>query len=188
MDKLYNLNVIAVMNHININDKYVGCTYHSPVGDLFIAVNAECVLMCDWTRSRHFASHFNTLDNNGILTDQLSARSLLKEVIEWLDDYFAGRCFPHDFSIKAAASGFHNRVYAELMSLRPGERVSYKELATRIGNPGAVRAVASALAVNPVSLLRPCHRIVSINPKGGGYAGGVVARDFLLRLERSVIL
>ena len=64
-----------------------------------------------------------------------------------------------------------------------GSTSSYAEIARRIGRPTAVRAVANAIAANPISIFIPCHRILLSNGTLGQYAGGAAAKDYLLKLE-----
>ena len=76
-------------------------------------------------------------------------------------------------------------VWEELMKIPYGTTISYGELARRIHNPKAVRAVASANATNPISIFVPCHRVIGSNHKLTGYGGGLDAKKGLLELECS---
>ena len=76
------------------------------------------------------------------------------------------------------------RVWEELRRIPHGQTVSYSELATRIGKPTAVRAVARACATNPVAILIPCHRVIRQNGELGGYGGGIERKRTLLEKER----
>jgi len=78
---------------------------------------------------------------------------------------------------------FQRRVWEELRTIPRGETVTYAELAARIGAPGAARAVGSAVARNPVSIVVPCHRVVGADGSLAGYAGGVERKRALLALE-----
>ncbi len=73
------------------------------------------------------------------------------------------------------------------MKIPYGTTMSYAELAKRINNPKAVRAVASANATNPISILVPCHRVIGSNHKLTGYGGGLDVKQQLLDLEERVI-
>ena len=73
------------------------------------------------------------------------------------------------------------------MKIPFGTTISYAELARRINNPKAVRAVASANASNPVSIFVPCHRVIGSNNKLTGYAGGLMAKELLLELEARIV-
>lgn len=102
-----------------------------------------------------------------------------------LERYLAGERIifdePTDFS---GFTGFQKRVLGELRTITYGETITYAELAKRIGNPGAVRAVGNACGVNPAPIVVPCHRVVAKNGLGG-YAGGVDVKKKLLELEDS---
>ncbi|MDE5851958.1 MAG: MGMT family protein, partial [Alistipes sp.] len=68
-----------------------------------------------------------------------------------------------------------------------GETASYKDIAARIGNPKAVRAVASANANNPISIIVPCHRVIGSNRTLTGYGGGLDTKKRLLELETTIV-
>ena len=80
-------------------------------------------------------------------------------------------------------TNFQRQVWRQLQFVGYGTTVSYSELANRIGNPRAVRAVASACRANAMSIIVPCHRVVAKNGDMAGYAGGVDAKRYLLNLE-----
>ena len=105
------------------------------------------------------------------------------EVRRQLTEYFAGeRC---EFNLPLAPQGteFQKRVWAELQAIPYGKTLSYGELARRIGNPGAARAVGLANGRNPISILVPCHRVIGANGKLTGYGGGTPRKAALLELE-----
>ena len=82
-------------------------------------------------------------------------------------------------------SEFSQRVYAALHKVKPGQTVSYGELARRIGRPGAARAVGRALGANPWPLLVPCHRVLRADGGLGGFSvpGGLATKRKLLAIE-----
>ncbi len=82
---------------------------------------------------------------------------------------------------------FQRRVWEELRTIPRGSTVTYGELAARIGMPGAARAVGSAVARNPVSIVVPCHRVVGADGSLTGYAGGVERKRALLEMEGAVV-
>ena len=106
------------------------------------------------------------------------------EVYE-LEEYFAGHRKIFDIPVVFTGSEFQCTVWEELMKIPYGRTISYGELARRIHNPKAVRAVASANATNPISILVPCHRVIGSNHKLTGYGGGLDAKKGLLELECS---
>lgn len=84
-------------------------------------------------------------------------------------------------------TAFQQAVWQALRHIPRGERITYRMLAARLGRPRAVRAVASAVAANPVLLILPCHRVVGSDGKLHGYAGGVERKRMLLEMEQSSI-
>jgi methylated-DNA-[protein]-cysteine S-methyltransferase len=86
---------------------------------------------------------------------------------------------------------FQKRVWIELLRIPYGKVVTYQYVADSIGKPKAVRAVASAIAANPLHILIPCHRVLPLHPKRKGdvgqYAGGVEVKRMLLDIESKVI-
>jgi methylated-DNA-[protein]-cysteine S-methyltransferase len=108
---------------------------------------------------------------------------LLAECASQLDEYFAGT--RSDFSLQLAAGGteFERQVWGELVKIPFGKRCSYLEIAERLGNPGAVRAVGLANSRNPIAIIVPCHRVVGSDGSLTGYAGGLWRKQWLLEHE-----
>src|SRR5215831_14134297 len=80
---------------------------------------------------------------------------------------------------------FHRRVYDAARAIKPGATASYGEIATRIGAPGAARAVGQALGRNPFAIIVPCHRILAAGGRVGGFSadGGTSTKLRLLAIE-----
>ncbi|MEE8557179.1 MAG: methylated-DNA--[protein]-cysteine S-methyltransferase [Myxococcota bacterium] len=110
-----------------------------------------------------------------------------KAVAPWIEalvDYLRGELPPPELPVDVRATAFQRRVWEALRSIPPGQTQSYAEVARRIGQPRAVRAVASACARNPVALVIPCHRVVRKDGEPGGYRWGEDRKRALLELER----
>jgi methylated-DNA-[protein]-cysteine S-methyltransferase len=105
-------------------------------------------------------------------------------VTRWLDAYFAGevRALPMA-NIEMIGTDFQKKVWQALIAIPCGENRSYGGLAVELGIPNAVRAVARANALNPVSIIVPCHRVIGSDGKLIGYAGGLDRKQWLLRHE-----
>jgi methylated-DNA-[protein]-cysteine S-methyltransferase len=84
---------------------------------------------------------------------------------------------------------FDTRVYRAARSVSPGEMVTYGELARRLGDPGAARAVGRALGRNPVPIVVPCHRVVAAGGRTGGFSagGGVSTKMRMLAIEGATL-
>ena len=79
---------------------------------------------------------------------------------------------------------FQLKVWEELLKIKPGTTMTYKQIAEKIGNPKAVRAVGGALSKNAVSIIVPCHRVIHASSGKSNYRWGVLAKKTLLNAER----
>lgn len=102
-----------------------------------------------------------------------------------LREFFNGERHTFDLVLAPVGTAFQKRVWAELVRIPFGETTSYGELAQRIGDPSASRAVGHANSKNPIALIVPCHRVIGANGTLTGYAGGLELKDKLLAWERS---
>lgn len=107
-----------------------------------------------------------------------------REAVRQLDAYFAGELTAFDLPVAPAGTPFQQTVWAELRRIPYGETISYGELARRIGNPTASRAVGLANGANPVAIIIPCHRVIGSTGKLTGFGGGLDVKEKLLSLER----
>ena len=108
----------------------------------------------------------------------------LREPIRQLRAYFAGDLETFDLPLSPQGTPFQQTVWSELLNIPFGETISYGELAKRIGNPNASRAVGLANGSNPIPIVIPCHRVIGSNGKLTGYGGGLHIKEKLLALER----
>jgi methylated-DNA-[protein]-cysteine S-methyltransferase len=101
-----------------------------------------------------------------------------------LREYLAGK--RHAFDIRLAPQGtpFQRRVWRILRRIPYGETLSYGDVARRLDQPGAARAVGAAARANPIAVIIPCHRVVGSDGRLTGYAGGLRRKAGLLALER----
>ena len=122
--------------------------------------------------------------SNGVPSGCRLSDGELREATRQLRAYFAGEL--ETFSIKLAPEGtpFQQKVWRELLEIPYGETISYGELARRIGNPNASRAVGLANGSNPIPIIIPCHRVIGSNGKLTGYGGGLPIKEKLLALEK----
>lgn len=107
-------------------------------------------------------------------------------VAHQIEEFFAGTRQTFDIPLAPQGTAFQKRVWAELCRIPFGETISYGELARRIGNPAASRAVGHANGQNPISLIVPCHRVIGSNGKLTGYGGGLDLKEKLLHWERRI--
>jgi len=105
--------------------------------------------------------------------------------IEQVRAFVAAERRSFDFPIDLRVTPFQEKVFKVVSEIAWGETLSYKEVAQRLGQDKAVRAVGRAVGANPLSLVIPCHRVVGASGKLQGYAGGVHVKARLLAAEQS---
>lgn len=110
---------------------------------------------------------------------------LLKEAIKQLNEYFDGKRKEFDLPLAPKGTEFQKKVWNALKEIPFGETRSYGEIARRIGNEKASRAVGTANNKNPIMIIIPCHRVIGANGKLVGYAGGIDIKEKLLNLEKN---
>jgi methylated-DNA-[protein]-cysteine S-methyltransferase len=112
---------------------------------------------------------------------------ILAATARQLDQYFAGERTAFELPLRLEGTPWEQRVWGELLTIPYGATASYGELALRLGAPSAARAVGSANARNPISIVVPCHRVVGARGALTGYAWGVERKAGLLDLERGAL-
>ncbi|MET8681066.1 methylated-DNA--[protein]-cysteine S-methyltransferase [Streptomyces sp. NPDC004647] len=105
------------------------------------------------------------------------------EVVRQLDAYFAGELTTFDLPLQMDGTPFQRRVWSALRDIPYGGTLSYGQLAGRLGNPGASRAVGLANGKNPIGIIVPCHRVVGASGSLTGYGGGLDRKRRLLDFE-----
>lgn len=100
-----------------------------------------------------------------------------------LGEYFAGRRHRFDLPLAPRGTEFQRRVWRALTEIPYGTTIAYGELARRIGQPGASRAVGLANGANPLPIVVPCHRVIGANGSLTGFGGGLPIKRKLLALE-----
>lgn len=103
--------------------------------------------------------------------------------VEQLAQYFAGDRTEFDLPLAPTGTEFQVTVWSALQEIPYGETISYGELASRIGNPKASRAVGLANGRNPIAIIIPCHRVIGADGSLTGYGGGLPTKVKLLELE-----
>ena len=121
----------------------------------------------------------------GTVTGEAAPTPLLLETQKQLLEYFAGE--RRKFTVPLAPDGtpFQRTVWEALLTIPYGETGSYGEIAKRIGNEKAARAVGMANNRNPIPIIIPCHRVVGASGALTGYAGGILLKEKLLLLEKT---
>ena len=112
---------------------------------------------------------------------------VLRRAAEQLAEYFAGDRKEFDLALAPKGTAFQMGVWAALREIPYGTTISYGELARRVGNPAASRAVGLANGRNPIAIVVPCHRVIGANGSLTGFGGGMDAKRTLLEIESATL-
>ncbi|HET7159453.1 MAG TPA: methylated-DNA--[protein]-cysteine S-methyltransferase [Burkholderiales bacterium] len=148
-------------------------TMPSPIGELMLISDGVAMTGLYMQNDKHAARRAIAVREDAKLSAPL----------EQLRAYFAGKLQRFDLPIKAEGTPFQQRVWAALCDIPYGETISYGELARRIGQPTASRAVGLANGQNPISIIVPCHRVIGADGTLTGYGGGLERKRWLLTHE-----
>ena len=152
----------------------------SPIGTLTIAERAGRVCLL------HFGPDGPAIDPifDRWYPGEPRARQRITGIRDVLSRYFAGDVAVLDtIPVELNGTPFQKNVWQALRRIPGGTTISYAELAKRIGEPSAVRAVGTANGANPVAVIVPCHRVIGSNGKLTGYGGGLDRKQWLLEHE-----
>ena len=141
---------------------------NSPVGNLHIRSDEESIIEVSFTDKEPYSNDYC---------------EVLRNCTSELEMYFAGKLKEFTVPLKLIGTDFRKRCWEALRTITYGETISYKELAVKIGNPKACRAVGGANHHNPIVIIVPCHRVIGSGGGLTGFGGGLNKKRFLLELE-----
>jgi methylated-DNA-[protein]-cysteine S-methyltransferase len=147
----------------------------TPIGTLLIAGDATALHRITFPQRGHAARPEPEW--------QESQSGPVGEAMRQLNEYFAGKRATFDLPLAPEGTAFQRSVWRQLQEIPYGETISYGELARRVGNPKASRAVGSANGANPLPIVIPCHRVIAGDGTLGGFGGGLPTKQTLLALE-----
>ncbi len=148
----------------------------SPVGVLTIAADDEGL------RHIRFVSERHPIRVDGDWKRDANS-SVLRETRDQLLAYFAGERRQFDLPLHPVGTPFQVKVWNALAQIPFGATASYGEMARRIGEPSAVRALGAANGRNPLPIVLPCHRVIGADGSLVGFGGGLAIKQFLLEHE-----
>lgn len=156
----------------------------SPLGPMYACATDEGVCLLEFTDRRMLETEFKDLRKrlNAVILPGINHH--LEQLEQEVSAYFAGELQTFSVALHTPSTPFRQQVWDQLMTIPYGQTRSYAEQARRIGNPKAVRAVASANGHNRVAIVIPCHRVIGSDGSLTGYAGGLARKQWLLNLER----
>ena len=151
------------------------CYYQSPIGKLLLLGDEGAL------EELHFP---NSQQQKQIPEDWQYDEACFKNVLQQLAEYFAGKRQTFELEMAAKGTAFQKRVWQELQKIPFGQTASYGEIAERIGNSKASRAIGMANGKNPIPIIVPCHRVIGKDGSLTGFGGGLDVKRQLLKLEK----
>lgn len=142
----------------------------SPIGELHLVANDKALV--------YLGFKFREWDDQVKGTNKIIERTKSQ-----LDEYFAGERKDFDVPYSLGGTEFQNTVWKTLAKIPFGKTWSYQQMAEALKKPTAMRAVGRTNGLNPISIILPCHRVIGKSGSLTGYAGGLPAKEFLLKLE-----
>ena len=159
---------------------------NTPVGEMILGSYDNKLCIADW-RSRTTRESIDKRVQKGLHAIFVEEEStVLKLVKEELEEYFKGVRKTFDIPLLLVGTEFQKSVWKGLIQVPYGMTASYRELALSIDHKKAVRAVASAVGANAISIFIPCHRIIGSDGSLTGYAGGLDTKKNLLKIENKL--
>ena len=159
----------------------------SPLGPLVVAATPKGLVRVSYSEFRGEEDVLEELARR-VSPRVLEAPARLDGVRRELDEYFEGRRERFDTPIDwSYLAGFAREVLRATAAIGFGEVSTYAGVANAAGSPRAVRAAGNALGSNPMPVVVPCHRVLRTGGTLGGYTGGLERKEFLLRLEGTLL-
>ena len=155
-------------------------TFESFIGPLLLSSDGKILTGLGLPRHRDAE-----IVREGWIHDDAAAP--FREVRRQLQAYFDGKLTEFDLPLLAKGTAFQQKVWRELREIPYGRTISYIQLAQRVGNAKASRAVGLANGRNPIPIIIPCHRVIGSNGKLVGYGGGLGAKQALLDFEATAV-
>jgi methylated-DNA-[protein]-cysteine S-methyltransferase len=149
----------------------------SPIGTLKLVASDQGLVAILWERDNPRRVRLSDLAEH-------PEHPILVQTETELKEYFAGKRDAFTVPLDMRGTPFQKQVWEALLSIPFGETRTYGQLANRLGNPKATRAVGAANGRNPIAIVVPCHRVIGFSGKLTGFAGGLEAKAHLLQLER----
>ena len=149
---------------------------NSPIGTLKLVASDEGLVGVLWEKDRPRRVNLPDLVEN-------PGHSLLLRTEKELNEYFSRSRKSFTVPLDMRGTYFQKQVWEALLGIPFGETRTYGQLAIQLGNPKATRAVGAANGRNPIAIIVPCHRVIGFSGKLTGFAGGLDAKEHLLKLE-----
>jgi AraC family transcriptional regulator of adaptative response/methylated-DNA-[protein]-cysteine methyltransferase len=157
----------------------------TPLGSMIMGVHDQGLCLLEFAERRMLDTQLQRLRERLGRVFLPGDHPLMQQVKKELDAYFDGSLRVFSAPLQAPGTGFQEAVWEALREIPYGEMRSYADIASLIGQPGAVRAVGRANGDNRIAIVIPCHRVVAADGELTGYGGGIWRKEYLLAMEQA---
>lgn len=157
----------------------------TPLGEMVAVSSEQGVCLLEFVDGKGVERELHAIQQARQANFVSENHPFLVQLADELRDYFVGKLQIFRVPLDPIGTPFQQNVWRILQTIPYGETISYAEQAQKLGNPKAIRAVASANGQNKISIIIPCHRVIGSNGQLTGYAGGLPRKQALLQLEQN---
>jgi methylated-DNA-[protein]-cysteine S-methyltransferase len=162
-------------------------SFQSPFGELVLGSSGDSLCLCDWAHRKMREAIDQRIQRGLNATFREGRSSIIQRAIEQLEEYFHKDRKSFDLPLQWVGTEFQQRVWSALCEIPCGKTDTYLGLSRKLGDEGAIRAVAAANGANALAIIVPCHRVTGSDGSLTGYAGGISAKKKLLKLENAYL-
>ncbi len=156
-----------------------------PLGTMIVGATPRGICLLEFDIPERLDMQFKRLEKLFSASISHGKSPFFAQLSRELSEYFANRRTAFSVPLDIKGTKFQKSVWQTLLEIPYGTTVSYQEQAIAMGNPKAVRAVASANRANRIGILIPCHRVIGKNGSMTGYGGEIWRKEYLLTLEKA---
>jgi AraC family transcriptional regulator of adaptative response/methylated-DNA-[protein]-cysteine methyltransferase len=156
----------------------------TPVGPLIAGATGDALVLLEFSDKKILEEPLEVLRKRFDAAVVTGSNRWLTELRNQLAEYFASQRRDFELPLQYPGTPFQEKVWSMLLKIPYGETWSYRDIADRIGDVKATRAVGAANGMNRIAIVIPCHRVVNANGELGGYGGGLWRKRILLDLEK----
>ena len=156
----------------------------TPLGEMIAIANEDALVFLEFQDNDNFEKDLEQIKDFFETTEIPEGENLpIKQIRAELEDYFKHPFAGFQTPIEMIGTDFQKQVWEEIRNVRSGSTTTYSEIAEKIENPNAIRAVGNALNANKLSIITPCHRVLTKAMDFGGYNSGQNRKSWLLQHE-----
>lgn len=169
---------------MNTKNSIITKKIHFSCGEMILGSFEGKLCLCDWVDGRRRDKIDYRLQRILSALYVEGDSDVIETARRQLNEYFDGKRRDFDIPLLFVGTDLQQKVWKELLKIPYGTTISYGEIAQRLGDPKLVRAVANANALNALTVIVPCHRVIGSNGNLTGYGGGLRRKSYLLDLEQ----